>query len=171
MHKGNDGGDEEEDAVHDAKGPASLEHGAGLVGAPVPAGASSAPSAAADGPVVAARDGHAVGVADAAQVPDAGDEGAHEAEVDDADEERIGRRPVVAEEGEDGPREGENRHDEEDENRLRREDVVLVVAVNEPGEHAHGGELKRVSLKYFTPRTSQCMDFVPGGHVSKCLPE
>lgn len=138
--KGDERGEEEQDGVHDGKRPASLEHGAGLVGGPVVVRAGDGNITKAVGPVAVARDVGAVGVADAAQIPDGGDEGADEAEVDEADEHGIGRGAVVGEEGEHGPGEGKDRDDEEHENGIGREGVCLDEAIDEPGEHAHGGD-------------------------------
>lgn len=74
-------------------------------------------------------------------VLDSGNESADEAQVDECDEARIGRRAVVREEREDGPCESEDRHDEEHEDRGRSQGVDFRVLVNEPGEHAHGRDL------------------------------
>jgi hypothetical protein len=134
------GGPGKEDAVHDAKGEAGLEHGAWLVRVEAPAGARDAEAARRATPVAAAAKRDTVGAGDAAQVVDAGDEGADKEQVDEGDEAGVGRGAVVAEEGEDGPGEGEDGDDEEDEDRVGREGVELVVLVDEPGKHAHGGD-------------------------------
>jgi len=86
-------------------------------------------------------DGGAVVVGDAAQVVDAGDEGADEAEVDEGDEVGVVAGAVVGEEGEDGPDGGEDGDDEEDEDGGWGEEVLGVVDVDEVGEHAEGGDL------------------------------
>jgi hypothetical protein len=147
-------GDEEEDAVHDAEDPAGLEHGAGLVDVDAKRihvrGAEDAE---------AQRVGLLVDVGarvagDAAQVPDAGDEGADEAEVDEGDEVRVVARAVVGEEGEDGPHGRQDGDDEEDEDRGGREQVLRVVDVDEVGEHA-----ERWDLHGETKKKSQIHDF------------
>lgn len=142
-HGGQQAGEEEENAIHDAKGPAGLEHGAGLVdrdAVGVDVGGAEDAEAQRVGLLVDVGAGVA---ADAAQVPDAGDEGAHEAQVDEGDEVRVVAAAVVGEEGEDGPDGGEDGDDEEDEDRGRRQEVLLVVDVDEVGEHAEGGDLWR----------------------------
>jgi hypothetical protein len=136
----NKGGPGKEDAVHDAKGEAGLEHGAGPVGAEPVAGARDGDAGGGAVPGAAAAPGDAVGVGDAAQVVDGGDEGADKEQVDEGDEAGVSRGAVVAEEGEDGPGKGEDRDDEEEEDRGGREGVDFGVLVDEPGEHAHGGD-------------------------------
>jgi len=76
-------------------------------------------------------------VLDAAQGPDGADEGAHEAQVDEGDEEAVGAGAVPGEEGGDGPDAGEDRDDEEDEDGVRGEGVGAVVEGDEVGEHAY----------------------------------
>lgn len=127
-------GDEEEDAVHDAEGEGGLEHGARLVGAGVQGGdRGAAEGAEADVVGVAARDVGAVGRGDEAQGPDGADEGADEQEVDGGDEGGVGGGAVVAEEGVDGPGQGQHRHDEEHQDVVGRQLVQLHVAVDEVG--------------------------------------
>lgn len=100
-------GEEEKDAVHDAKDPAGLEHGARLVDVePHATQGDGAQHAEADDRVRVGCDATAVVVPDAAQLVDAGDQGADEAEVDEGDEECVGARAVVGEECVDGPRAG-----------------------------------------------------------------
>jgi len=79
-------------------------------------------------------------VADAAQGPDGADEGADEGEVDEGDEEAVGARAVVREEGGDGPGAGEDGDDEEDEDGVWGEGVGGYVDVDEVGEHADCGD-------------------------------
>lgn len=135
-----DGGEEEEDAVHDAKGEAGLEHGASLVDRGVDAvvGVGGTKGTKVEVEAAAGGDVDTVGLGDVAQVPDGGDECADEAEIDDGDEQGVGGRAVVAEEGEDGPGEREHRDDEENKYVVGRQGVDFDIAVDEPGEHAHG---------------------------------
>lgn len=143
VEPGEDGGEGEEDAVHDAEGEGGLEHGARLVGADVEAVDAGRPEdAEADVPPVARDDVGAVGARDEAQVVDGGDEGAEEAQVDQSHEARVGAAAVVAEEGEQRPDEAQNRHDKHDEDEVRRQDVVAGVAVYEVAQHAHGWYLE-----------------------------
>lgn len=80
VEPGQDGGHEEEDAVHDAEGPAGLEHGARLVRVDRHAVAVVlAEDAKVDVVRVAPADAGAVGAADEAEVVDCGDEGADKA--------------------------------------------------------------------------------------------
>lgn len=57
---------------------------------------------------------------------------------------------MVREEGKNGPCEGEDGDDEEDENGSRSESVDFCEAVDEPGEHAHNGDLRRNIVSYAT---------------------
>jgi hypothetical protein len=141
VSKGDDGCNEEEDDVDDAQRPASLEHGARLVGGPVIIGAGDGNVAETVGPVGAAVDRRAVNVADSAQIVDASDEGSKDENVDDTDEEGVGRGAMVGEESEDGPGEGDDGDDKEDEDRGWCEGVCVVEAIYEPGEHAHNRDL------------------------------
>lgn len=140
VEPGQDGGEEEEDAVHDAKGETSFEHGAGLVHSGVDAvvGVSGT-----EGPKVyvkaaAGVDVDAVGGSYVTQIPDRGDEGPDETQVDDRHEERIVRRAVVTEQGEDGPSQTEHRNNEQDQNIVWCQRIVFNIAVDEPSKHAHG---------------------------------
>ncbi|KAK8142172.1 hypothetical protein G3M48_009217 [Beauveria asiatica] len=140
VHKGGKGGPGKEHAVDNGKGPDGLEHVAGPLVAPGQGGKVAAELA---GPAAAgARVAGARGEADVAQVVDAGDEGAHNGNVDEGDEKGVGRGAVVAEEGEEGPGEGEDGDDEEDEDRGRGQDVGGDELVDEPGEHAHHDDLE-----------------------------
>lgn len=64
---------------------------------------------------------------------------------------RIGAAPVVGEEGEDGPGQGQDRHDEQDQNVVGRELVRVDVAVDKVGEHAHDGDLFFFGFFYMPP--------------------
>lgn len=140
--RGQQAGDEEEDAVHDAEDPAGLEHGAGLIdGDAVRVDVGLAEDAQGQGVGLRGDAGAVVG-ADAAQVVDAGDEGADVAEVDEGDEVAVGPAAVVGEEGEDGPHGGEDGDDEEHEDGGRGEQVLRVVDVHEVGEHAERWDLQ-----------------------------
>lgn len=114
MHKRDDSGGEEEDDVHDAKGPASLEHRAGLVVDKVVAGSNDTDIAHRDIPVLSTANAHAVCVADIAKVVDGSDKGTEEEDVDKSDKVSVGGGAVVTEEGEEGPGKSEHRDDEED---------------------------------------------------------
>jgi len=140
-HGSQEARNKKEDAIHDAKGPRGLEHTAGLVDGDA-VGVHFGLAEDAEGQRVALGGNvAAVVAADAAQVPDAGDEGADEAQVDEGDEVAVGARAVVGEEGADGPHGREDRDDEEDEDRGRGEPVLLVVDVYEVGEHPEGWDL------------------------------
>ncbi|QSZ32193.1 hypothetical protein DSL72_001764 [Monilinia vaccinii-corymbosi] len=107
--------DEKEDAIHDAKREARLEHGAGLVDRDAHAvHVGIAPRAKIDIVPTRRADGGAVGMRDEAERVDARDQRAEETEVDKGDEERIVARAVVGEERCNGPGACEDRHDEED---------------------------------------------------------
>lgn len=51
---------------------------------------------------------------------------------------------MVAEEREDGPSQGKNDENKEDEDRIGGQGVVVDEYVDEPGEHAHGRYLKHI---------------------------
>lgn len=172
VQPGEDGGEEEEDGVHDAEGEARLEQGARLVGVDADAVAVDAEEAEVDGVGRAVGDVGAVGAGDEAEVVDAGDEGADEAcggreeeerlaawivsancegwereterrrahtQINKRDESRIGAAPVVGEEGEDGPGEGQDRYYEEYQDVVRSQRVGVDVAVDEVAQHADDG--------------------------------
>ena len=164
MHECDHGGNEEEDGVHDSQGPARLEHGAGLIGVPVVVGPADGHISNFVVPVVPTTDIGAVSVGDAAQIPHAGDKGADEAEIYQADEHGIGRRPVVAKQGEDGPCDSKDGHDEEDEDGVGGERIVVHEAVNEPGEHAHDGNLRCLSAS----RKRCAAAHAPGEFMRQC---
>ncbi|TGO47991.1 hypothetical protein BCON_0256g00200 [Botryotinia convoluta] len=75
-------------------------------------------------------------VGDEAELVDAGDKGTYETEIDERDEERVGARAVVGEEGCDGPGAGEHGDDEQYEDVVWGERIVGCVDVDEEGEHA-----------------------------------
>ena len=78
VEPGQHGGEEEEDAVHDAEGEAGLEHGARLVGVDVDAVAVEGPEGPKVDVVARAPDAGAVGARDEPEVVDCCDEGADE---------------------------------------------------------------------------------------------
>jgi hypothetical protein len=138
VHQRQHGREEEEDGVHDAKGKARLQHAARLVDVDVErVERGVAEDAEADGRRRPGRDVDAVKVLDEAQIVHAGYEGADEAEIDEADELRVRLAAMVREEREQRPSESEDRHDEEDEDVVGRQHVVVVIALDEVGEHAH----------------------------------
>lgn len=100
---------EEENSIHNPKRKTRLLHRTLLIGAEVQASHSRrAEIAKRDGVRAAGGDARAVLVRDVAERVDAADEGAHEEEVDEADEAGVVGGPVVGEEGCDGPGEGED---------------------------------------------------------------
>lgn len=81
-----DRSDEEEDAVHDAKRKARLQHGAVLISIDVDSIQAESAGAAADGEeIVSARNVGAVPVGGVAEGVDGADEGADEEEIDERD--------------------------------------------------------------------------------------
>lgn len=136
QENGQNRGEEEKEDIHDAKHPRGLEHGAVLVdvGREPRAGLLAVVPERADLDV----DGRglevgAAGAVDGAEFVDGGDEGADEAEVDKGDEEGGAAGRAETEEGAEGPGAGEDRDNEEDEDRGRRELVVGLEAIDEPG--------------------------------------
>lgn len=98
MNPGQQTGNEKEDAIHDTKSEARLQHGARLVDINAERVEVGGPHGAqVDKVRVALVDRGAVHVADPAQVKDGGDEGADESEVDKGDELRVGGGAVVRE--------------------------------------------------------------------------
>lgn len=142
VQDGENGGDEEEDAVHDAEGEAGLEHSARLVDGDVD---SVEVGRTEDAKTLIIRAAclnvGAVGARDPTEVVHAGDQSANEAEVDETDEARIGLATVVAEQGEDGPGRAEDRDNEQYQNVCRSEEVVLIVAADKVGKHSEKGNL------------------------------
>lgn len=133
--------DEEEDTIHNAKGPAGLEHRACLVHAdPKGIDLHRGEDVEGQGVSLGGERGAVVG-ANAAEVVDAGDEGANETQVDECDEMAVVPAAVIGEEGKDGPHGREDRDDEKDENGGGGEQVLGIVDVDEVGEHAEGGDL------------------------------
>jgi hypothetical protein len=146
VEPGQDAGEEEEYAIHDAEGEASLEHGARLVDVDVPrveAGRAQGPQRQVER--VTRTDRGAVQACESAHVPNGGDEGADEAEIDDGHSQRVGGRTMVAEDGVDGPCQGDDGDDKHDEDEVGRQRVDRNKAVDEPGQHAHGGNLDETS--------------------------
>ncbi|KAL8642703.1 MAG: hypothetical protein Q9228_000633 [Teloschistes exilis] len=107
--------DGEEDAIHDAKRKARLQHGAILVDVEVE-GRGAADAIVVDGEGEAAVGGEVgtTGVRDAAEFVDSGDKGPDEAEIDEGGEEGGFASGFAAEHGRDSPCGGQDRDDEED---------------------------------------------------------
>lgn len=135
--------DGKEDGVHNGKRPRGLEHGARLADGPRIARNAHV----VDVVVPDAVDGRvlAVGVLDLAQVVDAGDEAAEEAEVDEGDEHSVVGGSRVVEQREEGPGECEDGDDEEDQDVVGGEGVCVVEFLDKPAEHANRGYLGRMS--------------------------
>lgn len=96
MNPGQQTGNKEEDAIHDTKSEARLEHRTRLIDInPERVKVGGPHGAQVDKVRVASVDGGAVHVADPAQIKDGGDEGADESEVDKGDELRVGGGAVV----------------------------------------------------------------------------
>ena len=110
IEEGEDERCEEEDAVHDAEGEAGLEHTAMLLHVHGHACKGISLHRISKGPKV---DAGAVIIAGVAELVGSGDEGADEAQVDEADEEGVVAGLVVCEERADGPDGGEDGDDEE----------------------------------------------------------
>ena len=115
VEEGQHARNEEENAIHNPKGKGSLKHRTLLV-------ATKMPSIPTDGYVgkidlvgIASCDRSTVFVGYAAQLVDACDQGADEAEVDEGDEEGVVLGAAVGEEGADCPGRCEHGDDEEDE--------------------------------------------------------
>lgn len=140
VHQRHDPRHKEKHTIHNPQREARLEHRTRLIHAqPHRRQGAAAKRAQVDiDRRVAGHDGDAVRVCDEAQLVDAGDEGADEGEVDEADEARV---VAVREDGEEGPGQGEDRDDEEEEDVGRRKLVGGDVEVDEVGEHAHYWDL------------------------------
>jgi len=105
-----------EDTIHNPKRKTGLQHRTLFIRLKIhPLATQSHIIAKIDFPSSSCRDVGAVFHGDEAQVVDAGDEGADETEVDEADEAGVGFRTVVGEESADCPGGGEDGDDEEDE--------------------------------------------------------
>lgn len=133
-----EGGEQEEDAIHDPKREARLQHRARLVDAAhkrtVPI-EPVRPDRDVEAPVEAKI--RAVRVRDAPQLVDRRDEGAHEAEVDKGDEDGGLIARLASNEREECPCQREHTDDEECEDVGGCEEVAFVPPVDEPGQHTH----------------------------------
>lgn len=111
--------DGKEDAIHDAKGKARLQHGAVLVRVELK-GRIAGDAIVVDGEGESTISGEigAVRIRDVAQLVDAGDESTDEAEIDKGDEEGGVAGGFAAEDGGNGPGSGEDGYDEEDAERI-----------------------------------------------------
>jgi len=129
---------EEEDDIHDPERKTSLLHRALLIGTEMDASYGSGPEIA-KGDRVWRAGGYvgAVLVGDVAEGVDAADECADEEEIDEGNEAGVVGRAVVGEECCDGPSEGEDGDNEEDEDIVGSEGASSVVDVHKVGEHAH----------------------------------
>lgn len=122
MHPRHDCREEEEQAVHNAKRKARLQHATRPVDVQMQRIERRAPqNPQANGRRRPRRDADAVKVLDKAQVVHARDKGTDESEIDETDEARVGAGAVVREEGEERPGEAEHGDDEEDEDVAGRE--------------------------------------------------
>jgi len=122
---------EERQDIYDRQCESGFEHRARLVRADVDVHPSiRRPSIA----------GRAVLSRDAAKVVHARDQGADDGEVEESDEEGVVAGAEVVDGGEDGPGEGYDGDDEEDEDVGGGEEVGVDVLVDEPGQHAHDGD-------------------------------
>lgn len=146
VHPGDERGEAEHEAVHDAERKARLEHVARLAVAPVVAEAGDLVAADKVGPVFARVGVVALRQADGRDEVGRGNEGAEDQSVDEAHEQGVVRGSVVREERKHGPCQRNHRHDEHDEDRVGRECVVADKDVDEPGEHGHCAELRGVRL-------------------------
>jgi hypothetical protein len=133
-------GEEEEEAVHDAKRKRSLEHGALAVDIPAIAVAGDGEEAEVSAVRAVGRPVGAVGVCDSTERVDSTDESADEQQIDKGN--KVGRVPRtrIQEQGAQRPGRAEHRDDEEHEDGARREEVALVVPAHEPRKHAERGD-------------------------------
>lgn len=97
--------------------------------------------------VLAAGEVVAVFRGDTAELVDAGDEGADEAEVDGGNEDGGPFGVAVAQEGFEGPDAGEHGDDEEEEDVGGCEHVGVDEAVDEPGLWEHHGSVQSMVLR------------------------
>lgn len=142
MHEGQHTRKEKEEAVHNRQRPARLEHRTRLAQLNPIASKRDIPQQRKASRVRSRRrQTGAVIPGDAAEGVDAPDEGADESEVDEGDEAGVVLGAVVGEERADGPDDGEDYDDEEDEYGVGGEGVGGYVEVDEPGEHAYCWDL------------------------------
>lgn len=108
---------EKENTIHNPKRPTRLQHRARLINRHIKATDRRGMASNTDAEEGIIGRGHAAAavLVDIAELVDARDKGADEAQVDEGDEPGVGFRAVVGEEGGDGPDGGEDRDDEEDE--------------------------------------------------------
>ena len=125
--------DWEDDAVDDAERKARLEHRASLVGSQCWISVRHCEAVGIGRAREAAIDNDAVLICDSAQLVDTGDGCAHEAEIEEADEEAVSAYGWDSENGEKGVCDSEYGDDKEDENVGWRELVRVDVHVHEVG--------------------------------------
>lgn len=134
---GNQSTGEEQDDVDDAEGPSSLLHAAVLLDSDSPSTVVACTDAVSvavkvDRSAVPAR---AVGLADATEVVNTGDEGSEHEQIDKGDEHGDERVAFELEECDDGPGGSDNSDDEEDEDFDWWSDSGIGVFVHEVCEH------------------------------------
>lgn len=126
--------DGKEDAIHDAKRKARLQHRTMLVCVQMerrlPGNTIIVDG---DGEIAVGGEVGAVRIAYVTELVNASDEGADEAEVDEGDEEGRVPRRFAAEDGRDGPGGSEDGDDEENEDRVGGEQVLAFELVDEVG--------------------------------------
>jgi hypothetical protein len=142
MEEGQHARDGKENAVHDAKREAGLQHAALLIRREMQGIKGQCADKEVDLVWSAGGDGGAVFAGDAAQFVYACDQGPDEAQVDERDEACIVTRTVVGEEGCNCPGGTQHGDDEEDEDIGRGKGVVAGVDVDEVGEHTEGWDLE-----------------------------
>lgn len=119
--------DRKEDAIHDSKRKARLQHRAILVRIQMERRiAVDAIIIDREGEVVVVGKMGAIGLRNVAEFVDASDEGADEAEIDEGDEEGGVAGGFAAKDRGDGPGGGEDGDDEEDEDIIWCEEVLLL---------------------------------------------
>jgi len=125
--------DDEEDEGDDRQSEARLQHRANLVGAEAERIVADGDGGGGARGRDAARAGDTAIGGDASQVVDAGDQAAHEAEVDEGDEPAVAPDRADLDHRHETPGHGEGGDDEEDEDVGGRELVLRVIDVDEVG--------------------------------------
>lgn len=141
--EGEDAGKEEKDAVHDPEGEAGLEHGAGLVDVDGIFAAPASTPGSKDSKVDVETAGLEVGASrpgHAAKDGDAGDESRQEAEIDERDENGRVLSSCISKDRGDGPHHGQDRGDEDDQDKVRRQNIGRRVTPYKVRKHANGGD-------------------------------
>lgn len=85
-------------------------------------------------------------------------------EINQRNEFRICAAPVVQEEGEYGPCQGQYRDNEQDQDVVGGQDIIVDISVDKVGQHAHNGD-ESDNLEESPKDETDCEEHLDGGEV------